>query len=134
MNKFLTASEIQQVQELPYEDVEVPEWGGKVRIIGLDAKSAQEISSRLVTLDENGKIANVHINTIMTDLLVRTIAGQDGKPLFKLEDAAALGKKSAKVMRRLFEIAQRLSGITEPEQKAILKNSEGTSVDDSPSG
>jgi hypothetical protein len=130
MDIFLTRDAILQASDLPYEDVHVPEWNGTVRVTGLNAKDTQTFMSRLVEVDANGKVQRLHTDTIMTDLLVRTLVNDQNLPLFQQEDVETLGRKSGKVLARLFQVAQRLSGMDNHAMQASLKNSEGTLAGD----
>jgi len=123
MSDFFTKDEILAAQDLPFEDVTVPEWGNKkVRVIGLNAKDAQEYSSRLVSVDSKGRVQKLHLENVMTDLLVRTLVDGNNQPLFSANEIDALGKKSAVVLTRLSEIAQRLSGMGAEAQQAVKEN------------
>ena len=52
--------------------------------------------------------------------------GEDGSALFGLEDVPALQTKSASAMDRVFQVAQRLSGIGQEDIEETVKNSEKT--------
>lgn len=106
---LLSAGAILEASDLPFVDVDVPEWGGTVRVrtltgTELDAYEAENFvqTESKVTLNRSDLRAR---------LLVRAIVGEDGKPLFNAKQIADLGRKSAKVLDRLFETAQTLSGI-----------------------
>lgn len=123
MSDFLTKEDILAADDLPFEDVIVPEWGGKkVRVIGLNAKDAQEYSSRLVSVDSKGRVQKMHLEHVITDLLVRTLVDESNRPLFGAGELDALGKKSAVVLTRLSEIAQRLSGMGDEAKQAVKEN------------
>jgi hypothetical protein len=46
-----------------------------------------------------------------------------------MKDITALSKKSAAALDRIFQVAQRLSGIGQEEVEETVKNSEKTQVD-----
>jgi hypothetical protein len=48
-------------------------------------------------------------------LVVLAVCDEAGAPLLKPSDLAQLGKKSAAIVDRLFDVAARLSGITKDE-------------------
>lgn len=123
MSDFLTKDEILAADDLPFEDVTVPEWGNKkVRVIGMNAADAQEYSSRLVSLDNKGRVRKLNLDTVMTTMLIRVLVDDKNRPLFTHQDVEALGRKSAVVMTRLFEVAQRLSAMGEKDQQEIKEN------------
>lgn len=134
MSRHFVPDEILGTQDLPYQDVEVPEWGGKmVRVIGLSADEASNFASRMVKTDEDGKVKSVQMNNFMAELLVRTLANEKNELLFNPKDAVALGKKSARVITRLFRVAMDLSGLDEMSEQLAAKNSAGTPEGDLPS-
>jgi hypothetical protein len=130
MAKYFTREEILEVQDLPFEDVVVPEWGeDMVRVAGMNALEATRYSLRMEKLNENEQT-----ETIMPELLSRTLVNDQFERIFSEKDIEALGKKSAVVVKRLFEIALRLSGISEAAIEEQAKNSGGTPADDLLSG
>ena len=60
--------------------------------------------------------------SIRARLLSLTIIGKDGERLFNEADVDALGKKSSKVLDRLLDAAQRLSGIGADDIEVLEKN------------
>lgn len=128
MPKFLTKEAITQVQDLPFKDIEVPEWEGTVRVVGLDGEKVQQYVSGLVVVDEDGKVRQLNTSTLMIDLLSLSLTNEKFEPLFPGDDGKKiLGKKSAAVLARLFDEAQKLSGIGKQAEAQALKNSEGMS-------
>lgn len=123
MDKFLTRDEILEAQDLPFEDVNVPEWGGTVRIAGLTAKASTEFSTQMISMDAKGQVKAVKLSdNFMSDLLAKTIVDENFKPVFRKEDIEALGEKSAKVVSRLTDVAMRLSGLGEEAAESAEKN------------
>lgn len=110
------------VQDLPYEDVAVPEWGGTVRVAGLNGQEASSFSAKLVKMDNNGKVEQMNIENFLPELLSRTLVDEHFERLFSEQDVAALGKKSAAVLKRLGDAAMRLSGLSEAAQDEAKKN------------
>lgn len=104
---------------LGYQDGEsklvyVPEWGEKVTVRSLTAgeRDRYELSH------EKWRDAG----TVRSRLVVMSCYDEDGNRLFKDEDADALAKKSASAVGRLFEIARKLSGMTEEDVEDLEKN------------
>lgn len=122
--EFFSAEEILNARDLPYQDVEVLEWGGKkVRVLGLNAADASEFSNKMVKLDEKGNPVQVGMSKdMMADFLSRTLADGNNKLIFEPKHIEPLSKKSALVVLRLFEIAMGLSGLGEKSKDAALKN------------
>src|SRR3990172_989051 len=105
MAKLLTKEMMLEAEDLPSQEVDVPEWGGWVRLRGLSGAEASAFSSRLVRIGPDGKPQAVKLDNFMADLLSLCIVDESGQPLFSRTDVAALGRKSARVLKRLSDIA-----------------------------
>jgi hypothetical protein len=55
-------------------------------------------------------------------LLVRCLADENGNRIFSDEEFEALGSKSAKVIDKLFAIAQKVNGIGQEDVDDLTKN------------
>lgn len=124
MSDFLSAEEILAIDDIPTEEVAVPEWKNtKVRVVGLNGEDASKFSSKLVDIGEDGKVKAVNLETFLPELLSMTLFNDAGEKIFKTEEQVkALGKKSAAVLKRLGDIATRLSGMNEKAVETKAKN------------
>jgi len=118
---YLTRDDILQAVDLKYEDVPVPEWGGVVRVRGLTGAERDAFEAGVV--ERQGKQAKLNMANIRARLVALVIVDGEGKRLFNDADVAALGRKSGVALNRVFETAQRLSGITEADMSDLEKNS-----------
>lgn len=126
---YLSRDAILAVDDVQYEDVEVPEWGGRVRVKSLTGKERDALEASMIV--GKGKNANVNMSNLRAKLVARAVVDEDGKRLFNDDDIAALGAKSAAALTRVYEVAQRLSGITQEDVDELTKNSETAQSDDS---
>lgn len=85
--------------------VEVPEWGGVVYIREITAAERDAWEMRFIG-GGPGRTQNIRAG-----LLVYALCDREGKRLFADEDIGRLGRKSAKVLDRLFDIARRVNGL-----------------------
>ena len=115
---ILNKSAILSAEDLKTETVAVPEWGGEVRVRTLTGTERDAFESGLVA--EDGKKRN--LDNLRARLLALAIVDERGARLFNDGDAALLGGKSAAVLDRLFDVAQRLNGIGSQAEAAIEKN------------
>lgn len=123
MSVLLSRQQIIDVNDLNSEIVEVPEWGGSVKVIALNAKDAQAYAASLVKINNiSGKVEKLNMDSMMTKLLVKAIVDEHGEPLFNEDEVEILNKKNSKPIKRLFEAAQRLSGIGDDKQQEIKEN------------
>ncbi|QTD96965.1 phage tail assembly chaperone [Streptomyces cyanogenus] len=120
------------VNDLLTEKVDVPEWGGEVIVRGLtgEERDAYEASRRqirnagtpqqeLVILSEN----------MRAGLLVKCLIDENGDRLFTDQDAGLLGMKNGRTLDRLFDVASRLSGLSDEEAEQMEGNSVTASED-----
>lgn len=95
------------------EDVEVPEWGGTVRVRRLTVDEIVGIMLRAANA-ENGNRSSLLFYVVSC-----AAVDESGEPLWPTEaDVRALrGKRSLTVVQRLFEATMRLNNMTEDAEK-----------------
>lgn len=123
--KVLGREDILGADDLPRELVEVPEWGGSVwvRTMTGTERDAYEASIIEVKLGPKGQASvERRMDNSRAKLLARSICGDDGERIFTESDISALGRKSAKALDRVFEVAQRLNGMTEDDIEELAGN------------
>jgi len=123
MVKILGREAILQAQDLAQEVVEVPEWGGAVLVRAMTGTERDAYERRMVTVRGDKPGVNLDGLVNMRAWVAATcIIGEDGERLFSETDVAALGKKSAAALDRVYEVAIRLSGLTAEDLEALEKN------------
>lgn len=126
--EYLTRDVILQADDLLVEDVEVPEWGGVVRVRGLTGAERDDFEASVV--EQRGKKTRLNMQNFRAKLVVRAAINGDGQRLFSDKDAPLLGRKSAAALQRVFEVAQRLSGLSDEDVEELVGNfDEGQSED-----
>lgn len=134
---ILSRKQIDEVSDLKTAVVEVPEWdsiatdlkeGEHAQVIVREATALErdEYDQSLVRTDfiDDKAVARTDFTNAKARLVVKCIIDTDGDRLYGDNEAAALGKKSAKVIRRLFDKIEELSGLTPKAKAATEKNSE----------
>ncbi|MET8824795.1 hypothetical protein ABZX40_17995 [Streptomyces sp. NPDC004610] len=122
MTQYLSAEQILNVDDLKYEDVAVPEWGGTVRVRELTGTDRDKFESAFVGKD--GKSVRAEgLEGYRARLAAASIVDQNGKVLFRsAAEAKRLGEKSAAALQRVCDAATRLSEITEEDVKELTGN------------
>lgn len=118
--KFLSRDDILQVKDIKTEVVQVPEWGGAVKVKGLNGTQRNEYEQSLI--DMNGKNVKMNMKNAVAKLVALTVVGEDGKRLFEQADVEALGQKSGAALNRIYEVAMRLSGLSDADMDELTKN------------
>lgn len=121
MTQYLTRDAILDAQDVQFEEVPVPEWGGVVRVKGLTGKERDALESSMI--QGKGKKASVNLANLRAKLTAQACVDEAGNRIFSDEDVAALGNKSAAALQRVFEAAQRLSGLSDDDVEELTKNS-----------
>lgn len=108
---LLTKDQILGAQDLSFEDVAVPEWGGTVRVKMLTG--AERDAFEASTIIRRGKRVDVNMVNVRARLVSLTVVDEKGGRLFSEGDVEALAKKSSAALNRVFEAARVLNGLTE---------------------
>jgi hypothetical protein len=108
--KFLTAAEILEADDLKVEEVDVPEWGGIVRLRPMSALEAIEYTEANKAGDK--KHAAVRMAAVC-------VVDEDGNPAFTADQVAQLSKKSLAAFMRIQKVAMRINGLDEKETKEV---------------
>jgi len=116
---ILSRDDILKAEDIKVELVEVPEWGGSVHVKGMTGAERDQFESSIV--QQRGKNHSVNMVNIRAKLASQTVCDESGKRLFTDADVKALGAKSAVALQRVFDIAQRLSGITSEDVDELAK-------------
>jgi len=125
----LSREQILSASDLKIEEVQVPEWGGSVFVQSLNGKARDKFESTRFKL-KGDKVEMIHDNTRAV-LVSLCACDEAGTLLFSEGDVAALGAKNAAALDRVFDVAQRLSGLRGKDVEEKLKNSAAVQTDSS---
>jgi len=115
---LLGKNDILKADDLVFKDVEVPEWGGTVRVSVMSGVCRDRWETDLYVGREETNMENLRAR-----LAALTIVNKSGNLIFTVEDIEALGKKSATALSRVFEAARSLNALTPAELEEMVKNS-----------
>lgn len=109
---LLTRDAILNAQDLRYQIVEVPEWGGDVRVRGLSARERLDIIKSIT--DADGKVDTAKSVDLQIKVPFLCMVDDTGARLFTdVADVARLGEKSTAALDRVFDAARKLSGLSD---------------------
>jgi len=120
--KFLTKEDIALISDIKVEEVAVPEWGGVICMkemngVGRDAFE-KEVTAR------TGKSSSMDCTGLRPLLLSLVLCDSAGTLLYEGDEGIKiLNEKSAKVIGRLFDLAQKMNNIGEEALEQAEKNS-----------
>jgi hypothetical protein len=118
---MLTTDQILKVDDLKSEIVEVPEWGGSVKIRTMTGTERDRFESS-VSNDSRGKNKRINLENIRARLVALAMVDDDGERLFRDDQVKELGKKSAAALDRVFAVAQRLNGLSGTDVEELSGN------------
>jgi hypothetical protein len=127
MGSYLGRDAILARTALKTEEVPVPEWldpesgADTVLVRELRGRERDEWEASLAV--QRGRQMVPDVANMRAKLVARSVVGDDGEPLFRQQDVAALGELSAAALDRVFEVASRLSGLDEKDLEAAAGNS-----------
>ncbi len=124
----LSRDGILAVNDVQTEKVDVREWGGDVIVRGLTGDELDNFQGSIrqfrPSFDGKGMEPVLVQDGMRAKLLVKCLIDENGDRLFTDQDAAALGAKNGSVIDRLYDVAARLSGLSEEEKAELEGNSE----------
>lgn len=103
---FLSKDDILKADDLPQTEVEVPEWGGTVRVRGLSGTERDRFEFSLAAAQNNPSKVQVR-----AEIVGRCMVDEDGKRLFTDNEITKLGTKSGAALDRVFDVVRELSGM-----------------------
>jgi len=108
--KFLSKLDILRASDIKTEDVAVPEWGGWVKVRGMDGLQRDAFEAAAVERTAGGVSLRAGFS-MRARLVALCVVDEDGAPIFTEADIQALAAKSAAALDRVVTVAQRLSGM-----------------------
>jgi hypothetical protein len=124
---YLTKAEILAADDAKFGEVDVPEWGGKVRIRTLTGTERDLVDEyRQEAYEKSKKRFGARAY-----LCAMAICDEHGKCIFTPQDLEALGRKNYDALSRVFEAAWELNGLGEEAVENAKKNLSGEQSSDS---
>lgn len=118
-HKRKSADQIFALDDTRREDVWMPEWDCWVLLQGLTGAGRDGYEASILV----GKGSNQTINArnARAKLIVLCAIKEDGSPLFTKEQIEGLGKKSGVAVQRLFDVARKLSGLSDEDMEELTE-------------
>jgi len=116
---LLNKDQILAAEDLPFRDIEIPEWQGAVRVRTMTGSERDAFEASIY--DTTGEKPTLNRTDFRAKLLSKVIVDDKGQRLFTDKEITQLGGKSAKAINRLFEAAQEINGMSAEAQAVIEK-------------
>jgi len=111
MARILSAAEIWAAKDIREEEVEVPEWGGSVRVRGLDLVQIAAVADAATKTNRRTGRDETDRKLLMLYTLIEGLV----EPKLSYDDAAQLEKKSATAVTRIVQAINALG----PTEEAV---------------
>lgn len=127
---FLDAAAILALDDIDTETVWIPEWKTSVRVRAISAAERENLMRGSVVIE--GKTRRFDAPQMRVKLAALAMVDADGKRMFSNFQVEALGKKSAKAIDRVADVAMRLAGMEDdaPAEDAAPLAANGSSPTD----
>lgn len=117
---LLNKDQILAVDDLRYEDVEVPEWRGTVRVRMMSGTARDNYEQTIIA--QRGKDKDSNLANVRAVLLAYTIVDENGELMFTKDDIVQLGKKGIKGINRVFNVASKLNALSDDDVEDLTGN------------
>jgi hypothetical protein len=117
---MLTKEQILRADDLVTQEVDVPEWNGRVFVRTMTGTERDAFEQAMI--DGRGKDVKLNMTNVRARLCGVTIVNEKGARLFSDKDINALGAKSAKALDKIYAVAQKLNGLTAEDVEELAKN------------
>ncbi|WP_425401262.1 hypothetical protein [Algiphilus sp.] len=115
----LTRDQILSAEDLQTETVEVPEWGGSVKVRSMTGAQRDQYDVAMFRATSDDESAP----SLRAMLVSFCAVDEEGNPLFTKEDVKALAGKSSSAIGRVYDAARRVSGMDRHAVESAEKNS-----------
>ena len=118
---LLNKEQILQIASPITEEIDVPEWGGKVKIRELSLGEFGQIVSYEGTFSGDNVIERqIHV---AAKTLSIALLGEDGTPLFTEDELVRMGRSRGTALTSLMNAILNLSGVGKTAAEEVAKNS-----------
>lgn len=114
---LLTRQQILNAPDRKHLEVEVPEWGGAVRIAEMTGDLRDSYETEMMRARDEGRTVNVR-----SAYVYRSIVDENNALLFSPDDVEELGRKSCIALDRVFTEAVKLNRQTKAEADEAPKD------------
>lgn len=127
---LLSREDILKAEDRAFDEIEVPEWEGTIRLQALSARRRLWIE-RMVSEKDKGAW-----EAIVPQIVVWACVGGDSKPLFEDNEAsvAAVSEKGLPALERIVAHVMKMNAIREADEADLGKGSMTSPDDALPSG
>lgn len=118
---LLSKDAILSADDRRYAEVNVPEWGGSVRLRSLSGTERDRFEASFQ--ETKGKAAKDNMENFRARLVALCAVDEEGKLLFSnRQEVILLGNKSVAALQRLFDKCNEMNGISEQDVEELTED------------
>lgn len=117
---LLSRDQILDADDLKTTDVEVPEWGGTVRVRTLTGEQRDKFEASMIDMGKDGSVKR-NAENVRARLVVECVVNEQGEQMFNRADVRLLGKKSAPALDRVAAAAQDLNAFSDNDIEELAE-------------
>jgi hypothetical protein len=123
----LNKDQILEASDLTFEEVQVPEWNGAVKVRTMTGTDRDLWEQSMVEVAADGS-RKPDMTNMRAKLVALTVVDDDGNLVFSMADVPMIARKAASALERVFDVAQRINGLgTKAEDDAVKNSNAGPS-------
>lgn len=117
---ILNKQEIINIKDIYFEEINVPEWNGSVRIYMLNAGERLDFENT-VSAGKQKSGLTFDANLLVT-LVSLCLKDENGAPIFEIDEIDELRKKNFRVIKRLADKCMEINALGEDAEQESKKN------------
>lgn len=125
-SSLLTFEDILAADDTRFETVEVPEWGGRVRVASLTGEQRGVVFAAIRAHGKQIKDEDEAQSIFYARVIAASLVDETGKHVGKQSMALSLTKKNAAALNRIYRVCSRLSGIGEDDEEQAKNDLKAT--------
>lgn len=114
-NGLLSLDDILAADDIQAEYVDVPEWGGRVRVVSLTGEERGKVFAAIRLHGKQIKDDDEAMALFYARIIAASLIDETGKHIAGQSKAEALTKKNAAALNRVYRVCARLSGISDED-------------------
>jgi hypothetical protein len=127
---LLTFDDIVAASDIRYEYVDVPEWGGRLKLKSLTGEERGKVFTAIRAHGKQIHDEDEAQSIFYARVIAASAVDEDDKPVIGQKNALALTKKSSSALNRVYKVCARLSGLGDEEIEKAKDDLKRTPSDD----
>ena len=120
---IVSKKSVQDVEDFEVFPLDVPEWKQRIHIRRVKGVEGDEFQQRWLDKTRQGK--SFKVKELKVEMIILGACDPDGVPLFGIEDAAWLNRKTAPALNRISMAVRSINALDELDREELRENLSG---------